>query len=184
MTSAAAATGLLQTLGSQPAAGNSTSSGGGRYSIEGAAAMTSAPADTLQLVLEYLQQRLPAAVSSSDARIAQPVAGLAGASPHSASSSRFSTGGVSHVGGSLGGLHAGDTPGKGQALSAREQQGSSSTPGNAAAECGLLESHAYKKHCWQLLTAIVDLAARRTSSPGNHSCCHQAELPTSVAFVL
>lgn len=147
---------LLQMLGSQQAGGSNSSSlaGAASYSSDGTAAAL-LPSDTLQLVLDVLQQRLPAGHASARGSYAgegtRGSAAAAGGYVHGTASACSSGAGSSTPAASSSRLGA-----------ARQAEGALEGPSGEAAQ-----GNSIKAHCWQLLTAVLQLAAQwHASRPG------------------
>jgi hypothetical protein len=133
---------LLQMLGSQQAAGSSSSSfaGAAVVSSDGSSAALM-PSDTLQLVLDFLQQRMPAchqsARGSHGGEAMRSSVAAAGSHRCLASAAASGTGNSSAAAAAPGGAEAAAEGAAGDAL----------------------QANTVKAHCWHLLTAVLQLAA-------------------------
>jgi hypothetical protein len=143
VTSPPAVSHLLQMLGSQQAGSSNSSSfpGAATCSTDGTAALV--PADTLQLVLDFLQQRLPTGHMSSRSSCAGQHARQF---TDPCSSAYDATGASKHGAGSSG------------TTAAAAASGRSGAARNAEGEAA--DGHIVKAHCWQLLTAVMKLTSK------------------------
>lgn len=167
---------LLQTLGTQHVPASSSSGG---LSNDASAAAGSAPADTLQLVLDYLQQRLAPAVHASPTssnrhrrRGSQlSAASTAVQAPASADGGFASNGGEA----SARDTHPASTGTRMTALSGGQYNGTiSMVPAAGQSQRSMGQDSPKQeeaaaalvcmKHCWKLLAALVDLATQQDRS--------------------